>query len=63
MINFLCTLQANDAHKDKMRMDYICNTLGKAPMYGLTITNNIQTKYVKAGKELFKFQRFEYKEA
>ena len=46
-----------------MRIDYICNTLGKAPMYGLTITNNIQSKYTQSGKEIFKFQRFEYKGA
>ena len=44
-----------------MRIDYICNTLGKAPMYGLTITNNIKSKYTLSGKEIFKFQRFEYK--
>ena len=46
-----------------MRIDYICNTLGKAPMYGLTITNNIANKYTLSGKEIFKFQRFEYKGA
>ena len=44
-----------------MRLDHICNTMGKAPMYGLTITNNIKTNYVQSGKEIFKFQRFEYK--
>ena len=46
-----------------MRLDHICNTLGRAPMYGLTITNNIQTGYVNQGKEIFKFQRAEYKHA
>ena len=30
-------------------------------MYGLTITNNIQTQYVSVSKEIVKFQRFEYK--
>lgn len=46
-----------------MRLDYICNALGGAPMYGLTITNNIKKKYINQGKEIFKFQRFEYKNA
>ena len=46
-----------------MRLDHVCNTLGRAPMYGLTITNNIQTGYVNQGKEIFKFQRAEYKNA
>ena len=46
-----------------MRLDHVCNSLGRAPMYGLTITNNIQTGYVNQGKEIFKFQRAEYKGA
>lgn len=44
-------------------MDYLCNALGGAPMYGLTITSDIKTQYVPQGKEIFKFQRFEYKDA
>jgi len=32
-------------------------------MYGLTITSDIKTQYVPQGKEIFKFQRFEYKDA
>jgi hypothetical protein len=60
-VNYLCQLQANDTNKDKMRLDYICNALGGAPMYGLTITNNIKNKYIPQGKEIFKYQRFEYR--
>ena len=29
-----------------MRIDYICNTICKIPMYGITITNNINTEYI-----------------
>lgn len=43
-----------------MRIDYLCNSLGKLPIYGLTITSNILTKYIPRDKELFKWQRFEY---
>ena len=32
-------------------------------MYGLTITNEIQTKYVTQSKEILKFQKFEYRGA
>ena len=59
----MCSLHANEANKDKMRLDHVCNSLGRAPMYGLTITNNIQTGYVNQGKEIFKFQRAEFKGA
>ena len=62
-MNFLCTIKADEKNADKMRMDYICNALGGAPLYGLTITNNINTGYMKDFKEIFKFQRFEYKGA
>ena len=41
LINFFCNLHANPAYKDRMRLDYICNTIGKTPVYGLTITNEI----------------------
>jgi hypothetical protein len=43
-----------------MRLDYICNSLGQAPVYGLTITNDIQTAYVSRNKEILKFQNYEY---
>ena len=55
LLNFLCTLHANEAHADKLRLDHICNSLGRTPMYALTITNNIQTGYVNQFKEMFKF--------
>ena len=41
LMNFLCGLQAKESNADKMRIDHICNSLGKTPIYGLTITNNI----------------------
>ena len=44
-------------------MDYICNALGGAPLYGLTITNNIRSGYVNQGKEVFKYRNYEYKNA
>lgn len=43
-----------------MRIDHLCNSVGKNPIYCLTITNKIKTKYVTAGKENFKWQKFEY---
>lgn len=55
LINYLCTLHIAPEHKDKMRLDHICNTMGTAPMYGLTITSDIKTTYPNEGKEIFKF--------
>ena len=43
-----------------MRLDYLCHTIGGAPVYGLTITNNIDTNFFSAKKEIQKYQRFEY---
>jgi hypothetical protein len=43
-----------------MRIDYICNTLGKVPMYGLTITNNINDTYITQEQEIELYRRFEY---
>ena len=63
LINFMCTLKAEEAYKDKLRLNYICNALGGAPLYGLTITNNIQSGYVNEGKEIFKYRNYEYKNA
>jgi len=56
LINYLCTLQADEKLKNLMRVDYICNTLGKTPMYGLTITNNIEKEYVNQFKEMYKWR-------
>ena len=39
MINFLCQLDCDEKLKEIMRIDYICDSLGKTPLYGLTITN------------------------
>jgi hypothetical protein len=41
VFRYLCKLETNEATKNFMRIDHICNSLGKVPMYGLTITNNI----------------------
>jgi len=59
LVNFLCTLQAEPSHRDKLRLDYICNELGGAPLYGLTITGDIQTNYIPREKEILKFQKAE----
>lgn len=42
VFRYLCKLETNEKTKNYMRIDHICNTLGKVPMYGLTITNNIK---------------------
>ena len=59
-INYLANLHADDKLKDRMRVDYICNSLGKMPLYGLTLTSNIEKGYVVQDKEIFKFQRYCY---
>ena len=60
LVNFLCTLKSDEEKQDKMRLDYLCHTIGGAPVYGLTITNNIDTNFFSAKKEIQKYQRFEY---
>ena len=54
-MNFLYQLECNKAYDDKLRIDYICDTIGQTPMYGLTITNNIDNEYVNEDKERYKF--------
>ena len=44
-----------------MRIDHICNSLGKVPMYCLTITNNID-KYLTQDEEMVLYREFEYKD-
>ena len=46
VFRYLCKLDIDENLKKFMRIDYICNSLGKVPMYGLTITNNIQKDYI-----------------
>lgn len=55
LIQFLCQQAANLELAKIMRVDYICNSLGQVPVYGLTITGDIQTSYVDREKELLKF--------
>lgn len=45
-----------------MRIDYICKSLGGVPMYGMTITNNIQTDYITQEEEIQLYRQFEYEE-
>lgn len=46
-INYLANLKADENLKDKLRIDHLANSLGGLPLYGLTITGNINEKYVK----------------
>ena len=60
MVNFLAQLEVKNELKDRFRLDYLCDSLGKVPLYGLTITNDIQTEYVSQYKEVFKWKKYEY---
>lgn len=60
LIHYLCKLEYSEDNQKRMWLDYICNSLGQAPVYGLTITNDIQTAYVSRKKEILKFQNYEY---
>lgn len=46
VFRYLCMLETNVELKKIMRIDHICNTLGKVPMYGLTITENLPESYI-----------------
>jgi len=46
VFRYLCKLENDESLKDILRIDYICNSLGKVPMYGLTITNDIQNDWI-----------------
>jgi len=46
VFRYFCKLECDESLKDMMRIDYICRTLGKTPMYGLTITNKINEDYI-----------------
>ena len=41
IFRYLCKLEADESLKDLMRIDHVCNSLAKVPMYCLTITDNI----------------------
>ena len=43
-----------------MRIDYICQSLGKVPMYGLTITHDIENDYLSQEQEIQLYRQFEY---
>jgi hypothetical protein len=58
--NYLCRLECNKEIEDRMRIDYLCNSLGRLPVHGLTITSKIKTNYVNLDKEIFKWQKYEY---
>ena len=55
LIHHLARLEASPAYEDKLRIDYLYNSLGKLPVYGLTITSKIMTNYVHRDKEMFKW--------
>ena len=46
VFRYMCKLEANEDLRKIMRIDHICNSLGKIPMYGMTITNNLETEYI-----------------
>jgi hypothetical protein len=41
VFRYLCKLESDEKLKKFMRIDHICNSLGKVPMYCLTVTDNI----------------------
>lgn len=52
VFRYLCKLEMDEQARSIMRIDYICNSLGGVPMYGMTITNNIQTDYISQNDEI-----------
>lgn len=46
VFRYLCKLELDEEARKIMRIDYICKSLGGVPMYGMTITNNLQTDYI-----------------
>jgi hypothetical protein len=41
LMHYICKKACDPELERIMRVDYICNSLGQVPVYGLTITNNI----------------------
>ena len=60
VFRYLCKLEVNPALREFMRIDYICQSLGKVPMYGLTITHDIENDYLSQEEEIQLFRQFEY---
>jgi len=46
VFRYLCKLEVNPRLREFMRIDYICQSLGKVPMYGVTITHDIENDYL-----------------
>jgi len=59
LMHFICKQASNPELERIMRVDYICNSLGQVPVYGLTITNDIQNGYVDHAKEIAKFKKYD----
>lgn len=59
LVHYLCKLGQDSELQRIMRVDYLCKSLGQVPVYGLTITNNINHDYVDRAKEIAKFRKFE----
>ena len=62
VFRYLCKLELDEKAREIMRIDYICKSLGKVPMYCLTITNNLKTDYITQAEELELYRQFEYNE-
>ena len=62
VFRYLCKLEANESLQKFLRLDYITNSLGKVPMYGLTITNNIKEDYITQEQEIELYRKFEYQD-
>ena len=62
VFRYLCKLEVDEKIQEIMRIDYICNTVCNIPMYGITITNNINTEYITQSQEIELFRKFEYQD-
>lgn len=58
--HFLGKISILPQHRDKLRVEHLCNSLGKLPCYKLTITDRIDRDYVSQTKDQSKWQKFEY---
>jgi hypothetical protein len=56
VFRYLCNLEVNEEAQKIMRIDHICNTLAKVPMYCLTITENINESYITQAEEIELFR-------
>ena len=46
VFRYLCKLETDEKLHKIMRIDHLCNSLAQIPMYGVTITNDIETDYI-----------------